>query len=286
MKNIMIEVGKKVQEIMDGYEVRCEELKKNNDVTLHGVIITSGKNSLSPVVYIDKMVTDGLSVDEIVEQVIDIYKREQVDQYTDVGKWFSDYENVKDHLALKIINKKSNEQILNDIPYKEFLDLAVIVEIAVSFIKDARGVVKVHHKMIELWKQNFDDVYFQALSNFKKDKTVITSMEDMLRKMGFSDLPGADLVPPMFILTNETSTDGAVRMLDEDVIRDFANELGTDLVVIPSSIHELILLPCSDETDLNGISAMVKDVNITQVDPTEVLSDHGYLYSRECGWII
>ena len=74
-------------------------------------------------------------------------------------------------------------------------------------------------------------------------------------------------------------------MLYKDPLRDFANYMGHDLYILPSSIHEVILIPAYDHDSYDELTSMVKEVNSTQLSKEEILSDHVYFYSRETGQI-
>ena len=78
---------------------------------------------------------------------------------------------------------------------------------------------------------------------------------------------------------------GASVMLYKDPLRDFANYMGHDLYILPSSIHEVILIPAYDHDSYDELTSMVKEVNSTQLSKEEILSDHVYFYSRETGQI-
>ena len=83
---------------------------------------------------------------------------------------------------------------------------------------------------------------------------------------------------PMYILTNESRTFGAVAMLETELLRKFAEKVGEDFLVLPSSIHEVILVPVSNLPDSEYIKEMIREINNTNVDPEEQLSNNYYYY--------
>lgn len=89
----------------------------------------------------------------------------------------------------------------------------------------------------------------------------------------------------MYVLTNQSKIHGASCILYEDVLRDFSDKLGRDLYILPSSIHEVILLPKTESFDRDGLNCMVQEVNRDGVSMDEVLSDHVYEYNRASGMI-
>jgi hypothetical protein len=103
----------------------------------------------------------------------------------------------------------------------------------------------------------------------------------VLRLVGYDEIPEDAEFVEMYVLSNKDKQYGAVYMFDTEVMSKIAEEIGGDLVVIPSSIHESILLKKQEDTDFDILRDMVKEVNRTQLHPTEILSDEVYQYSRD-----
>ncbi len=72
----------------------------------------------------------------------------------------------------------------------------------------------------------------------------------------------------MYVLTNSNQVNGAVYMCDEEVMSLIAEKLGSDLIVIPSSIHETIILKETENMSVRELNAMVEAVNAEAVNPT------------------
>ncbi len=88
---------------------------------------------------------------------------------------------------------------------------------------------------------------------------------------------------PMYVLSNEQRYYGAACLLYKDVLKKFAQEQGADIYILPSSVHETILLPDRGIENPDELRRMVREVNDTQLSPEEVLSDSVYYYDRESG---
>ena len=87
-----------------------------------------------------------------------------------------------------------------------------------------------------------------------------------------------DDICPMYVATNSKKLNGACVMLYDGLLRSFARKVGKSFYIIPSSIHEVILIPDTLDMDIRYMKAMVKEVNGTEVSPDEVLSDNVYRY--------
>ena len=114
-------------------------------------------------------------------------------------------------------------------------------------------------------------------SDVCKEKGCIESMADeMLEQM----LDCREQVP-MYVLTNDVKYYGAACILYDGVLKEFAESAGRDLYILPSSVHEVILLPDMGYEDVDMLKKMVCEVNDTQLSPDEVLSDTIYHYDRD-----
>ena len=91
---------------------------------------------------------------------------------------------------------------------------------------------------------------------------------------------------PMYVLTNKQKVNGAACMLYPDLIRQFSDRFGKNLFIIPSSVHELLLLPADHKDEASEIRCMIREINDTQVRVEEILSYSLYFYDRQKGEIL
>lgn len=89
-----------------------------------------------------------------------------------------------------------------------------------------------------------------------------------------------DVPDTMFVLTNDTKVNGAAAILNDDTRQEIADKVG-DFYVLPSSIHETLIIPKDAGMELRDLEQMVQEVNQTQVAPQERLSDHVYEYDAK-----
>lgn len=286
MNELTNKVIKSIQHLLPEVEVDIQQISKNNDVIKTGVMLKSKDNNVAPVFYIDDMIADGWTADNIAIYICKYYREHDGGEYQYLTSLISDFEQISNMLTLQLVNRTLNASVLADLPFVPFLeDLAVIV--LVDLEKDMRScaTVKVSHKMLELWDVTFEEVYHRAYLNLMKEEATVSSMTDILSELGYKETTELN-VPMMYVLTNESRIHGATMMLRESFFKELTEKFNNDLVVIPSSVHELLLVPVNDSLLFNKdkFDQMVQEVNQTQVDPIEVLSDHIYLYRRDSGW--
>lgn len=139
----------------------------------------------------------------------------------------------------------------------------------------------IRNEHLKLWHKDEEEIREIALKNTPELlPAAIWTMKDMLGEMGV-DTENLSEETPMYILSNKSRINGASAMLYDGVLRKFAGNLGSDLFILPSSVHELILVPVCDTLSPSDLIEMIAEVNDTQVSAEEILSYSLYEYSRE-----
>lgn len=194
-----------------------------------------------------------------------------------------DYNEAKENLTLRFINKELNAELLEEVPHKNFLDLAASVIYVYDLGKGTHCSICINHEILQGWGKSFEDVYLQAYQNLIFEETVTMPMSEMLSKLIGTSVIEDDL--SMYVLTSKRHINGAVHILKENILRYLSEEWESDIFVVPSSVHEVILFPVVDDVTEEEISSIIRSVNATEVKPEDVLSDHVYMYKRSIGWI-
>ena len=259
MKNML---NKIIMELKNrGYNAEITTVVKNG-VEKKG--ITIGNGNIKPTIYPDLTKT----LDECVNEIINTYENTPENSY-DVGK-ITSWEYAKDNLMV-CLQKKSNELILK----RDFLDLEMYVRVDVS----NGGTYKVKPNMFK--DVSDDEIVARALFNTEKN-TTIDNMAKVLAEMIGCDIEEVPVPADnnSIVVTNKAKVYGAGVICNKKMLRAVANEYASNLVIIPSSIHECLLI-VDNEPDMDAFTAMVCEVNENEVIPEEVLSDHAYFYNRE-----
>ena len=179
---------------------------------------------------------------------------------------------------------KLKGQMLANAPHYTFGDLAAIFQVQVDATEYGNAVITVKDEHMKMWGVKTEDLMNLAKENMAQNQPVrIQGMMEVLREM-MGDVP-AEMLPTgedqMYVMSNETKINGAAAVIFTEKLDEFAKDKNADLFIIPSSIHECIIVPDTGNINAEDLGAMVKDVNSTQVAPDEVLSDNVYFYDRE-----
>ncbi len=296
--NFLKDITQRVTEKMgEGYEVEVQPTKKNNGVLLDSMMIRRVDELICPNLYLHhyyEMYLDGLDMDEISDRVISAY-RDAMPLFPIDPESFVTKESVRKNVVYRLINYEKNEKLLEEIPHKWFLDLALIYYVMVHADEIGDGAIMVNKKILEHCELSCEELDLAAQENTSQllpaDLVTIT---DLLREFGekagvqsYSDLSLEEELEeetsdcPLYVLTNKERHYGAYYITDMDVLSGIARKLGSDLFILPSSVHECMVVPSSCWDDPHCLAEMVQDINRTQVTQEEFLADTVYRFDSE-----
>ena len=256
----------------EGGKITINHVIKNNGHEMDGLVIMEKGRDIAPTIYLDsfyEMYTQGENIKNIIRQIEIIY-RENRDNITFDVNILKNFDTIQDKIVYKVVNYKSNEKLLSQVPHKRILDLAVVFYCLLDNGDGKSATALIYNNNLKNWNVTIDDVYKAALKNTPDLLHCrISSMSALFDKCGVNvdgkEVDLKDYVPSdMYVLTNETKINGAACIL----------------YILPSSIHEVILLPKLPIFEKNELVNMVREVNTEGVAADEILSDNVYEYNR------
>ena len=280
--------------------VEITEVVKNNDCILDALMIKTEESNISPTIYLDSyynQMEDGSRLEDILARIAEVYQSHYISHDVDISE-IMDYEKIKERIGCKLINREENARFLQDKPYMPMEDLAVVYQVVMDKTLEETATVTINNKLMDGYGISAEALHEQAIKNmdflqppcFKGMKEVMAEMmvEDIAWQQGismeeakkialdnFSEMPET-----MYVLTNEMKVNGASAILNDDIRQKIAREVG-DFFVLPSSLHETLIIPKSSGMTVKDLEKMVREVNQTQVTPEEKLSDHVYEYDAK-----
>ena len=262
-------------------QIEISVVKKNNGVSATGLFIRENGQDVSPILYLDDYYIhyqNGELWENVIRNIRADYDKKVQMAAVKIPN-LQEFENIRGRVIYRLVNYEKNKEILEDCPHIRLYDLAVTFR-WVARIDDA-GVSTslITNKQVKEWGVSVNDLVLAARQNTPRlFPAQIIDMEEMLAGMvSFILYPSAI---PMYILTNEQELNGASALLYGDILKDFANKKGADMYILPSSIHEVIMIPADRIDDPKKLSSMVHEANTTVVSTGDVLSDSVY-YDRK-----
>ena len=291
------EVREAVQERLGrDYEIRIQKITKNNGIVLDGLIIGKTSKSIAPTIYLNSYYihfTHGMSMQEILEDIISAYK-ENNDVVLGDMRELLDFSNVRDKVAFKLIQMEKNKELLKGVPYIKFLDLVVVFYLVLDEHKGGQMTALIHNSHMESWGVGKEELYRLAEKNTPillppEIKTMKEIMCDILKEH-LEELKMEEMIddlldfdsqkPSLYVLSNKKQINGAGCILYDGCLKDFADSQNSDIVILPSSTHAVILVPDDGKLDYGELRNMVGEINESEVPKEDVLSDRIYKYSR------
>lgn len=277
-------------------DVEIQKVSKNNNRTLTGIAIYEAGSNISPNIYLEDFFTEyqaGRPLDEICHTIEEIHKRTTPDSSFDADI-ITDFSAVKGKVCYKLVNAEKNASHLKNMPHRLWHDLAIIYYVPVS-VKPAANIasITVNNSTMGLWNGvNEGTLYRYARINTPKlFKAEIMPMMEMMKSLLFgmagseTEMPAGDLkgMPPLYVATNDRRINGASVLLYDGVLEKFAQQIGGDFYILPSSIHETLFLPAMPNADDgDDMAELVREVNACgEVAPEDILSDNAYFYDSK-----
>ena len=266
--------------------VELQEVVKNNDQVLTGLVLLENKNNISPCIYLDDMYErykSGMPLVDIATQVTDLMvstKNPEVDYSR-----LCDYEKAKDHLLIRLVGVEENDHWLDDKVWMRMGDFAKVIYMDFGEFDNGQMSAAVNRSHLALMGVSKDEIFADAQKNLEQTEYsfshILSMISDMAAEMELDDVPIPEGSPAMYILSNKSKAYGAAMIARADVLKSIGDKLGEDYYVLPSSIHETLIVPVSNGATVEELNNMVKEVNETVVSPQEKLSDHVQYYDRE-----
>lgn len=264
-----------------------EKVTKSNGVLYCGLSFR-GKDNVQPVIYLDdfyKRFEAGTNIDDIVNQVVEIYVTNRINDI-DIGS-ITDFETVKDRIIVAVYNTNANAEKLSNIPHRDYKDLSVYYRVDVPINeKEGMGSMIVNDHILKLWNISMDELDEVAWVNTRRMYPArLMSMFEILQELcggEMDEMQDCLAKPTMYVLSNVNKLNGAVYIADADALAMVADALDDDYVVLPSSRHEVIIVPLKqiDDNDYTYLKEMVYEINRKEVDAEDYLSDNIYKYIR------
>lgn len=291
-----IMIKNQMQEIMgDSIEVRFEKYFKNNHTEIEALTFKEKKPAfnevLSPAINIKDLYTlykqSGESLDECLHQIQRLYENQEYKSLENLsGKW----DEVKGQISMALIHKAWNEKWLREeqVPYKNFLDFAVILRRSLEIPAHNAATMVVTRDLMNHWNVPEDKLWETAWNNLKEEKFYIQDLNTVLSReiqeakqeintLDFSSMPS------LYIMSNKERYYGARAILRTDLLQDFAEKADCNLYILPTSTHEIMLLPDHGEFKAEKLRTDVREINTAYLEADDQLSDEIYYFKKDSG---
>ena len=252
------------------------QITKNNNISLHGLCIGKAKETCQPIIYVDSFFTEyqnGADLGELLCRMGALYEESGSDCPIE-SDLYRDYSYMKGHLFFRLVNYEKNKKLLEDCPYERVEDLAVTFRWFAHHDRDGMASALIRSQDLKLWGITREQLIRDAKENTEKAfPALLRPMEQI-----FPQMKGGR--EKLDVLSNREGINGAGAVLYQGVLERFSEQIQGGFYILPSSIHEVLLVPEEDGSDPLALAKLVKEVNRTVVEKDEILSDRVYYYEK------
>lgn len=256
-----------VQELTNrGYKVETHTSIKNG-IEFNGIRFMND-DGICPVIYTDEIIADSESLSEAVKKVIGTYKNADIMDFDKDNLFDSEFIMKNLYIGMQ---KTSTEDIVRSDTDFEGIEKYLYVKM------NENASFKLTYGLLETLKISRDEAW-EAAKTITFANTEIVSMSEKLSELMGQEIEEMEGIPVQYIVTNTMNFRGASAILDGEALKKLAERLSVQrFYVLPSSIHEMIIIPDDGKCNIEELSRMVQEVNQTQVEPEERLTDQAYI---------
>ncbi len=267
-----------VADTLEDHEVSLMNVSKNNGVKLIGLKIM-GEGDISPVIYLENYYAeykDGKDMQDIENEILRMYSENSGVKFS--FEEFASWDWVKDRVCFKLVSRERNSEFLEKVPHRPFLDLAMVYYVPIDVTGLGLASMVVYNEHLKMWDISEMSLNMRAKINTAKAMpSAYWGISEILH------MPAPDKGEFMYIVSNKSMINGAAVLVYSEKFAELADKFDSDLIVIPSSVHEVMVVSSGDFNDIGELQSLVKSINSTKVASEEVLSDSVYKYSKETG---
>ena len=255
------------QQVKEGISVCIQTTMKNNGKNRVGIMVSEKGINVSPTIYL--------------EEYFQQYQKVRIEHAWETSVLQS-FSKMQQKIVYKLIHAEENAELLEQIPHMCVLDLAIVFYVLLDVSKSGTATILITDDIVKMWGVEKERIYNIAHQNTKRllppEFQTMRSVVAELLGEETNDQEGEDF---MYVLTNEIRSFGAACILYDKVLEDIGNQLGENYYVLPSSVHEVIIVPESKSPNRIDLEDMIEEINDTQVEEEEVLSYRAYYFSRK-----
>ncbi|MCI9279096.1 MAG: hypothetical protein HFH90_15675 [Lachnospiraceae bacterium] len=270
---------------LKGASVEDSHVEKLQNASYDGIAIRPENGSMGISMSMEgyfAAVENGTPYQEVIGQIAEEAEESYRDRPVVRPEDYRDYEKMKPSLMVQLVGQEGNEAMLEKIPYQDMVDMAVVYWLDFGMTEEGRATALITNGLLESYGISQEQLHRDAMEQAaRKQPFEIKGMNEMLAELMGGDAPMNIGRETMYVATNPSRMFGASVIAYPDFMEAAAEKMGGDFYVLPSSVHETILVPDDGKEMAAGLRAMVQDVNEVEVDPKERLSNEAYHYDSK-----
>lgn len=273
------------------YQIIQQDKRKNNGIILHGICIHKENERISPLMYLEEYdlpyAVGEVNAEDIADILLKAYHQEEIPQNDAVS--LQDFDRVEERIRVRVVNYDANLEALENSPHRKFLDLAITYYLEMTIAGQSASVA-ITNGMMERWGIIEDDLYRIGMEKllagdsccitemFRLIRQVLQEEQDWMTEAVIAEFEKDRKLPELYVASNQKRSFGANCLLNVSLLQEFAENRGCSLIIYPSSVHEILLLPVKDENKDYLGTKDIQEINHLNISKDEWLSNSIYRY--------
>lgn len=297
-KKVLAEIINYLPSDFKDCKVSTKEVSKVNEIKDAIVLSNESKeNMIIPIFYIQDMFKEykkNGDFEGVMVFFADLYKTAVKPNFEDLNLDHME-DTIRDKVVLQLISSKNNERLLSQCPYMNFLDLKVLFRVIMKVEKNGISSFLLTHELCETYNLDMDEIYGLAYKNTlnilgHKERSMKEILCEMISNAGvskkeaervFSTTPMRNIGEKIIVATDKYKFIGANLMLFTNYLSSIADKFNSSLVIVPSSVRDLMFVSSIDFENIDSLRDMILDLIQKKINPEDNLSDSLYYFDRE-----
>lgn len=273
----------------DGFHITIQKVLKTNR-ELDGLLIIAEGGAIGCTIYLEpfyEALAEDVPVDHVVDRILqECHSAESETVHFDTER-LSDFDYVRSRLYVQLINRHLNKTLLQNAPHAMFLDdFAIIVRCTVDASDDCNSSFLVHNRHLDVWQADSETILSLAVRNTLAMHDVdLMPLGQLIRETFPASPAGHSSDGGLWFMSNKQRYYGAAAVLHDDVLKSFAEKHGSFYVIF-SSVHEVLIKPSPDDSDIDILTKHNQDANASALEEDEILGTKAYFYQKGRGFVL
>ena len=288
--NVMM---KKIEEVLEsGTSIQKQFVTKNNGRKRMGIIFRTSGINVAPAIYLEEYYQkyrEGEALDALAAEIVRFYNQVRMEKNFD-GEGLKNFSFIRKRIVYQLINYEMNREMLAEHPHVRFYDLAICFYVLLDVKDQGMLTFAVDDSYMDIWNTDVQEIYRYAAENTPKllpasfggiDEVIRDIQKYRAEPEDEEDTEAEEKSCGMYILSNNIKNRGASAIFYPHILEMIGEILQSDYYILPSSIHEVIILSAETAIDKRDLLNMVSEINSMHLEEEEVLSENVYFFDRK-----
>ncbi|MCD8362184.1 MAG: DUF5688 family protein [Lachnospiraceae bacterium] len=271
-----------LEAMMPGNEVTVRNIQKLQGMSYYGISVRPEGRIAAASLNLEsfhRRFEEGQDYRQILKGIVNAVREAlALDMHVPLES-IKDYDQVKERLTVQLVGREGNEDRLLTIPHQDMEDMSLVYHIDLGPMGGGTGRILITNEMLQAYGISAERLHQDALKSAQERQPfVIRSMNEIMAEFMGTEPSEVSGAPDLYVATNPEMKNGACVIAYPGFMEAAAETMKGNFFILPSSLHEVIMVPENGMMSYQELETIVANVNQTQVLPEDQLSGNVYHY--------